>query len=227
MLLIYSLTIYFNRLWQSLRASKCVFKSQANGSLSQTKTNLKYLQIAQAQEKTKFSFQLMSSFASSIILRRGSRKVLFVVCSSAIILSCLSLATFSFLKTNLNNSYLDNLSWLPLVFVTTCIGSYAIGVYPVLQVLAGEVFPSDIRSLAIGVTLCLARCLETTNVLVYPLLVESFNFYGAFFIYACSVLATTLWGFFNIPDNRGLSLAKVEEKFSSATLNKVGKNYES
>ncbi len=147
---------------------------------------------------------------------------MFVVCSSAIILSCFSLATFSYLKTNLNNNFLDNLGWLPLVFVTTCISAYAVGIYPVQQVLAGEVFPSDIRSLAIGVTLCLAKCLETINVLVYPLLVESFNFYGAFFIYACVVLATMLWGFFTIPDNRGLSLAKVEEKLSSATLNKAG-----
>jgi predicted MFS family arabinose efflux permease len=147
---------------------------------------------------------------------------LFVVCLSTVILSCLSIATFSYLKTNLNDSFLDNLGWLPLVFVTSCISAYAIGVYPVMQVLAGELFPSDIRSLAIGVTLSLARCVETANVLAYPLLVGTFNFYGAFFFYACTALVAMLWGFFTIPDNRGLSLAKVEEKFSSATLNKAG-----
>jgi MFS family permease len=176
----------------------------------------------QAEERKKISFQLISSFTSSIILRRGSRKVLFVVCMSAVILSCLSIATFSYLKTNLNDSLLDNLGWLPLIFVTSCISAYAIGVYPVLQVLAGELFPSDIRSLAIGVSLSLARCMETANVMAYPLLVETFNFYGAFFFYAFTALVAMLWGFFTIPDNRGLSLAKVEEKFSSATLNKAG-----
>jgi len=124
------------------------------------------------------------------------------------------------LKTHLNDSYLDSLGWLPLVFVTSCISAYAIGVYPVLQVLAGELFPSDIRSLSIGIILSLAKCMETVNVLVYPLLIEAFDFYGTFFFYACTVLAAILWGFFTIPDNRGLSLAKVEEKFSSATLNK-------
>ncbi len=169
-----------------------------------------------------FYFQLLSSLVSSIILRRGSQKILFVVCLSAIILSCLSIATFSYLKSILNDSFLDNLGWLPLVFVISCISAYGIGVNPVLQVLSSELYPSDIRSLAIGVTLSLARCVETANVLAYPLLVETFSFYGAFYFYACTALLAMLWGFFTIPDNRGLSLAKVEEKFSSAILNRAG-----
>ena len=188
--------------------------------MNRNKNSQKMYIKEQAEERKKISFQLISSFTSSIILRRGSRKVLFVVCLSTVILSCLSIATFSYLKTNLNDSFLDNLGWLPLVFVTSCISAYAIGVYPVLQVLAGELFPSDIRSLSIGIILSLAKCMETVNVLVYPLLIEAFDFYGTFFFYACTVLAAILWGFFTIPDNRGLSLAKVEEKFSSATLNK-------
>jgi hypothetical protein len=132
------------------------------------------------------------------------------------------MATFSYLKTSGNDSLMDGLGWLPLVIVIACISSYAIGIYPVLDVLAGEVFPSDIRTLAIGVTQSLSKCVETVNVLVYPLLLETFHFYGTFFFYACTALVVVVWGFFTIPDNRGLSLAKVEEKFSSATLNNCG-----
>jgi facilitated trehalose transporter len=137
-------------------------------------------------------------------------------------MSCLSIATFSYLKTNQESDLLDNLGWLPLVFVITTFSAYAIGVNPILQVLVGELFPSDIRSLAIGITLSMARCVETTNVLVYPFLIEKLNLYGTFFFYAGTALAVMLWGLFTIPDNRGLSLAKVEENFSSATLNKAG-----
>ena len=160
-------------------------------------------------------FQLFSSISSSIILRRGSRKVLFVSCFVIIILSSSSIATFSFLSTSKHKDLLEGLGWLPLAFVTSAISAYAIGVYPVLQVLSGELYPTDIRSLAIGITLALARISETSSVLVYPYLVQSLNFYGAFYFYAGTASLVMVWGIMTIPDNRQLTLAKVEEKMSS------------
>ena len=162
-----------------------------------------------------FVFQLFSSIASSIILRRGSRKVLFVSCFVIIILSSSSIATFSFLSTSSHKDLLEGLGWLPVVFVTSAISAYAIGVYPVLQLLAGELFPTDIRSLAIGITLALARISETICVLVYPYLIQNLNFYGAFYFYAGTASLAIFWGILTIPDHRGLTLAKVEEQMSS------------
>jgi hypothetical protein len=79
----------------------------------------------------------------------------------------------------------------------------------------GELFPSDIRSLAIGLTLSAVLCMSTANILVYPYLIESFQFHGTFYFYAVTSFMTMLWGVFTIPDNRGLSLAKVEAKFAA------------
>ena len=141
--------------------------------------------------------------------------MLFVSCFVIIILSSSSIATFSFLSTSKHKDLLEGLGWLPLAFVTSAISAYAIGVYPVLQVLSGELYPTDIRSLAIGITLALARISETSSVLVYPYLVQSLNFYGAFYFYAGTATLVMIWGIMTIPDNRGLTLAKVEEKMSS------------
>jgi MFS family permease len=164
----------------------------------------------------------MSALMSSFILRRASTKVLFVICYSVVIVSDISLATFSYLKSNMGDdeTLLDSFGWLPVVLVTTIVSAHSIGVYPVLQVLMGELFPSDIRSLAIGLTISAALCCSTANMLLYPFLIESFSFFGTFYFYAATAFVTMLWGVFNIPDNRGLSLAKVEEKFSSANLEK-------
>jgi len=83
--------------------------------------------------------------------------------------------------------------------------------------LVSELFPSDIRSLGVGITLSMARCFETINVLVYPFLIENLNLYGTFFFYAGTSLVVMTWGLFTIPDNRGLSLAKIEEKLSASS----------
>jgi predicted MFS family arabinose efflux permease len=79
----------------------------------------------------------------------------------------------------------------------------------------GEVFPSDIRSLAIGLTFSAELCISTANILIYPYLIDSFQFHGTFYFYAVIAFITMLWGMFTIPDNRGLSLAKVEANFAT------------
>ena len=160
----------------------------------------------------------MSAVTSSFILSRASTKILFMCCYSVVILSDISLATFSYLKNNLGDAesnYLDDFGWLPVVFVTTIISAHSIGVFPVIQILICELFPSDIRSLAIGLTYSAALCCSMANILIYPYLIQSLQFHGTFYFYAATSFLTMMWGTFHIPDNRGLSLAKVEEKFAS------------
>ena len=105
-----------------------------------------------------------------------------------------------------------------MAFVTAAVGAFAIGVLPILQLLNGELYPTDIRSLAIGITMALARISEMSSVLVYPYLVQALNFYGAFYFYTFTASLVMIWGVLKIPDNRGLTLAKVEEKMSTQKL---------
>jgi hypothetical protein len=48
---------------------------------------------------------------------------------------------------------------------------------------------------------------------MYSYLLEHLQFFGTFYFYAAVQFVGLLWGFFMIPDNRVLSLAKVEENF--------------
>jgi MFS family permease len=149
-------------------------------------------------------------------MRRASTKVLFVTCYSIVILADISLATFSYLKTHSEDAtFLEDLGWMPLLFVTCIIGAQSIGVYPVLLLLMGELFPSDIRSLAIGLTMSAALCTATLNTLLYQFLISGLQFFGTFYLYAAVAFLALLWGVFNIPDNRGLSLANVEAKLTA------------
>jgi len=51
----------------------------------------------------------------------------------------------------------------------------------------------------------------------YPFLIENLNLNGTFLFYAGTSLVVMIWGLFTIPDNRGLSLAKIEEKLSASS----------
>ena len=147
-------------------------------------------------------------------MRRVSIKVLFVSCVSINIFADISLATFSYLKTHSeDNSFLDSFGFLPLIFVLCTVSAHSIGVFPVFHLLLGELFPSDIRSLSIGLTISSGLSFGTLNILMYTYFIEYLQFFGTFYFYATMQFVALLWGFFMIPDNRGLSLAKVEENF--------------
>ena len=147
-------------------------------------------------------------------MRRASIKVLFVSCISIIILADISLATFSYFKTySTDQTILDSVGFLPLIFVSCIVSASSIGVFPVFHLLMGELFPSDIRSLSIGLTQSAGLSLATVNILIYSYLIKYLQFFGTFYFYATIQFVALLWGFFMIPDNRGLSLAKVEENF--------------
>jgi MFS family permease len=155
------------------------------------------------------------------MMRCVSGKVLFVSSISVVILSDISLATFSYLRANSEeHSFLESLGFFPLIFVTCIVSAHSVGIFPVMQMLMGELFPSDLRSLSIGLTISAGLCLGTTNILVYTYLVHFLQFFGTFYFYASVQFLALIWGFCMIPDNRGLSLAKVEEKFASSNVKK-------
>ena len=78
-------------------------------------------------------------------MRRASTKVMFVSCCSFVILADISLATLSYFQTLEDTSFLEDLGWLPLFFVMCIVAASSIGIYPVIYLLMGELFPSDIR----------------------------------------------------------------------------------
>jgi hypothetical protein len=50
---------------------------------------------------------------------------------------------------------------------------------------------------------------------LFQVLIDNLKFFGTFYLYAGISFTALLWGLFHIPDNRGLSLAKVEAKMSA------------
>jgi len=57
----------------------------------------------------------------------------------------------------------------------------------------------------------------------YPYQLESMQFYGTFYLYAGANFVTMIVAALTIPDNRGLSLAKVEQNYESQNKNKSNK----
>jgi MFS family permease len=154
-------------------------------------------------------------------MSRISTKILFVSCLGIVTLGDLALASFAYVKTQAeDSSSLDDLGWLPLLFVTCIIAAQSVGCIPGIQLLLAEVFPSDIRPLSIGLTFATSMGMGAANVMLYPYMIDAMHFHGLFYFYAAITLVAFFWGIYTIPDNRGLSLSKVEENFAAKNKKK-------
>ena len=116
--------------------------------------------------------------------------------------------------------------WIPLLgfFIVTACHSVVMGI---ILVLLGELFPTDIRTISIGIvtgveTLTLAFATE-----IFPVLLEWLHFYGLNFYYAAVCLLMTIWGMMTIKDIDHLSLVEIELIYNTKMKKSEGSNYES
>jgi len=146
---------------------------------------------------------------SSAALRTGNR--LYMYCSCSIILSicCFLLASFSHWREEFISTH-SVFGFLPLVITITMFIAHAFGINSVLHLLTAEIFPTKVRSMGSSFTLCFAMIGNAVNSTFYPVIQRYAGFSGCFWFYSGCSLVMAVYAYLVIPDNRGLSLVKIE-----------------
>ena len=164
-------------------------------------------------------------------------KVLFITAQTLTTLALITVSVYSFIKQyhyyettpevenqltgNDSSSTIEMFNWIPLVGMIMVNVLRGAGIEPVIHILINEMFPTEIRTLSIGLTQSAFLISGFTTVKTFPALEESIGLGGVCLLYASICFLLLLWGAYTIPDNRGKSLVKVEEnsaKIMVATL---------
>lgn len=85
----------------------------------------------------------------------------------------------------------------------------------VLYTLLGELYPTEIRTLAVGITtsvVCLAGGLV---IKLYPDIKATMGMDGLCYFYFTIILVNIIWGYSSIPDNRSKSLVDIENSYQN------------
>ena len=122
--------------------------------------------------------------------------------------------TVVFFSVSIQPFFFGLYSWVPLVsffIVTAC--------HPVIQgiidILVGELFPSDIRTISIGIAHGIEYLSFAFATEAFPVLLKCLKFYGLTFYYASFCLAMTIWGMVTIKDIDRLSLVEIERIYDT------------
>jgi len=155
--------------------------------------------------------RVTTACCSSAALRTGNRLYIYCSCSTILSICCFIMASFSYWKSSFLEVH-DIFGLVPLLIAIVMFIAHAFGINPVLHLLTGEIFPTKVRSLGSSLTLCLAMCGSAANSTCYPILQRSIGFSGVFWFYSGASLVMAVYAYLVIPDNRGLSLVKIERE---------------
>ena len=106
------------------------------------------------------------------------------------------------------------MEWVPLfgfIIVTSCHPIFT----GVIVVLIGELFPTDIRTVSIGIVRALQYLVLASATKMFPILSECLHSYGLNYYYAATSLLFTIWGMVTIKDVDQLSLVEIERIYDS------------
>ena len=162
-------------------------------------------------------------------------KVLFVISQTITTLALVAICVYSFIRrfygtSPTSDAEIENashatsielFSWIPLVGIIIINVLRGAGIEPVIHILINEMFPTEIRTLAIGVTQSAFLVSGFTSVKIFPALKELLGLDGICLLYSSVSFLVILWGAYTIPDNRGKSLVKVEENLAKIMMSTI------
>lgn len=103
--------------------------------------------------------------------------------------------------------------WL-LLFILLAIASYAVSLAPVTWVLISEIFPNRIRSAGVSIATFFLWLACYVLTLTFPVIMDKFGGYTAFWIYAAICVLGFLFVHFKVRETKGKTLEEMEEVFS-------------
>ena len=157
--------------------------------------------------------------------RLGRRKLYFIGLSG-IVLSLIMLSV-SFMFTN----QLGEMGkWLAISLVFVYVAFYAISIGPLGWLIISEIFPQYVRGLGASLGSLSVWFFNTIVTFTFFKIVKAFsmpgtelvvdgeatgNPAGAFFFYGLIAIAGLIWGYYYVPETKGVSLEKIEEHWKN------------
>ncbi|CAH0564573.1 unnamed protein product [Brassicogethes aeneus] len=153
--------------------------------------------------------KVLSCLLTSIIVEKTGKKVLLLISSVGVFLALTGLSTFFFLQTNgVDVSYI---SWIPVTSLILYMTFFSIGVYPISWVIMGELFPSNVRSVASSLLTSLNFSASFLITIVFPYLEDSLGLGPAFLFFAGSGVLGGIFVYYCVFETNGKSLSEIQD----------------
>lgn len=106
-----------------------------------------------------------------------------------------------------------SISWFPTILLLAYVLTSCVGFSTLPWAMLGEVFPTEVRGIAGGITACFVYFASFIGVKIYPSMVIAFGKFEVFFFFAASAIFGTIFVEIFLPETRGKTLLEIEDFF--------------
>lgn len=161
-----------------------------------------------ASSVTYVIFSMFPSFIFSAIVDKYDRRTLATLSAVGVCLTCSMTAMYEFKFEGIKEKPIP---WFPLVCMFINIGFGFFGLYSLPWVMAGEMFPTQVRGIMTSILWIIVYFYHFTSLKMYPLIVPFIKIYGVLTIFSIMGLFAILFSIFVLPETRGKTLLEIEK----------------
>ena len=105
------------------------------------------------------------------------------------------------------------MDWSYFVVALIPTASSSLGIFPVLNIVATEVFPTDIRNVSVGIVMAMSYLAAYCSMMAYPIASSADAFHELMFAYGAISVFMTVWAIFTLKKTDHMSLVEIESMF--------------
>lgn len=160
--------------------------------------------------------QISSNFITALIVEKIGRRILYMVSAVGCAIACAIMTVYFFLLTR--GADLESVFWLPLTCLVIYMIFFSCGLGPLAWSIVGEIFPSNIKGIGSGLTVCISFSASFLVLLMFPIVSEAVGMSAPFGMYTVVTIIGLFFIYYKVPETRGMTLAEIQE-----TLRKTDK----
>ncbi|KAL1514283.1 hypothetical protein ABEB36_003564 [Hypothenemus hampei] len=160
--------------------------------------------------------QISSNFITALIVEKVGRRILYLVSAIGCGIACAILGTYFFLQTKQVD--LETVFWIPLTCMVAYMIFFSCGLGPLAWSIVGEIFPSNVKGIGSGLTVCISFSASFLVLMMFPIVSEAASMAAPFWMYTVVIIIGLFFIYFKVPETRGMTLAEIQE-----TLKKTDK----
>lgn len=153
--------------------------------------------------------QTLATAASSVLVDRAGRKILFLISSITMGLCLVVMGYYFYMKDNKVD--ISGMSWIPVGTMALLIIGFSLGLGPLPWMLSGEVLAPEVKSIGTAAAVTTNWTCVTLVTFFFKPLVNAISAAYTFWLFAAICVLSTIFVLTVVPETKGKSIEEVQQ----------------
>lgn len=156
--------------------------------------------------------RLIASLLTAGVSRKFGRRVPSMISGIGMTIFMGALSLYIYLSEN--GTVMSDDGIVPVVCMIMYIFTSTLGYLVIPFAMVGEIFPSKVKDILSGLTVCIGYLFSAITIRTYPDMLKLMGMHGVFLFFASISLIGVVFILFFLPETKGKTLREIEDMFS-------------